>query len=141
MEPGQGDRGSKPTIGFAPTRRSEAARVRVIRPVFFVRETRQGRSWVEEKMQKSPNPGTFSSFRPMFLGMSRVGWSAKSSPEERGEVIRLAGEGVSVRRIAVEVFGDSRYRGRVERILRPTAVGVRPTVAAEGEGEIDLEQL
>ena len=85
MEPGQGDRGSKPTIGFAPTRRSEAARVRVIRPVFFVRETRQGRSWVEEKMQKSPNPGTFSSFRPMFLGMSRVGWSAKSSPEERAD--------------------------------------------------------
>jgi hypothetical protein len=39
------------------------------------------------------------------------------------------------------VFGDSRYRGRVERILRRPAVAVRPTVTAEGEGEIDLEQL
>jgi hypothetical protein len=77
----------------------------------------------------------------MFLGMSRVGWSAKSSPEERAEVIRLAAEEVSVRRIAAEVFGDSRYRGRVERILRRPAVGVRPTVTAEGETEIDLEQL
>jgi hypothetical protein len=30
----------------------------------------------------------------------------------------LAGEGVSVRRIAEQVFGEARFRGRVERILR-----------------------
>lgn len=36
--------------------------------------------------------------------------------------MRLRSEGVSIRRIAAEAFGDPRFRGRVERILgRPEA--------------------
>lgn len=39
----------------------------------------------------------------------------------RVEVERLAAQGESVRQIAKAVFGDVRYRGRVERILRAPA--------------------
>jgi len=42
---------------------------------------------------------------------------AKASAAQRAEVLRLA-EGVSVRAVAARVFGDARYRGRVERIVR-----------------------
>ena len=45
----------------------------------------------------------------------------------------MAEEGVSVREIAAQVFGDHRYRGRVERILRPMAT-VRP-LSSEGPAE------
>jgi hypothetical protein len=42
----------------------------------------------------------------------------KATVRQRAEVERLAEQGLSIRRIAVEVFGDTRYRGRVERILK-----------------------
>ena len=41
-----------------------------------------------------------------------------SSEAEREGVRQLAADGLSIRRIAAVVFGDARYRGRVERILR-----------------------
>src|SRR5713101_5426842 len=49
--------------------------------------------------------------------MSQRGRGAKATLAERAEVERLAAAGGSVRGIAAEVFGDARYRGRVERIL------------------------
>ena len=54
--------------------------------------------------------------------MRRGGRRPRSSREERERVIALAEEGASQREIAEVVFGDARFRGRVERILRPPAV-------------------
>jgi hypothetical protein len=60
--------------------------------------------------------------------MSKFGRGAKATAAQRAEVERLAAEGVSVRRMAAQVFGDARFRGRVERILhRPAA---EPVAAA-----------
>jgi hypothetical protein len=53
--------------------------------------------------------------------MSQFGRGARATAAQRAEVERLAGEGVSVRQIAAQVFGDARFRGRVERILRRPA--------------------
>lgn len=55
---------------------------------------------------------------------------------EQAEVERLAAAGGSVREIAKEVFGDVRYRGRVERILR----GPRDP-AGEAWEPLDLDSL
>lgn len=41
-------------------------------------------------------------------------------------MLALADEGVTQRAIAKEVFGDARYRGRVERILRERAISRAP---------------
>jgi hypothetical protein len=46
-------------------------------------------------------------------GRNRVATAAQCA-----EVERLSQQGVSVRAVAKQVFGDVRYRGRVERILR-----------------------
>jgi hypothetical protein len=51
-----------------------------------------------------------------------MGRDTKSTLTQRAEVARLAAAGGSVRAIAVEVFGDVRFRGRVERILAVPAV-------------------
>jgi hypothetical protein len=60
--------------------------------------------------------------------------SARSTAAQRAEVRRLRGEGWSIRAVASEVFGDRRYRGRVERILRKP-VPARPAgTAVEGIG-------
>ena len=53
--------------------------------------------------------------------MGEFGRGAKATAAQRAEVERLAAGGLSVRRVAAEVFGDARFRGRVERILRPPA--------------------
>jgi hypothetical protein len=45
------------------------------------------------------------------------GRTAKATGAQRAEVERLAAKGATVRAIAEQVFGDRRYRGRVERIL------------------------
>ena len=64
--------------------------------------------------------------------MRRFGRGAKVTAAQRAEVERLAAEGVSVRRIAAQVFGDARFRGRVERILhRPSSQAVAATVPLE----------
>jgi hypothetical protein len=53
--------------------------------------------------------------------MKRGGRHPRWSREQRERVIALAEEGASQREIAEVVFGDERFRGRVERILRPPA--------------------
>ena len=50
----------------------------------------------------------------MSMSMSK----RKASPAQEAEVVRLAAEGLPVRKIAAAVFGDARLRGRVERILK-----------------------
>jgi hypothetical protein len=60
---------------------------------------------------------TFSVFRPIHVVMSEFGQRGKATVAERAEVIRLRGEGVAVREVAARVFGDKRFRGRVERII------------------------
>ena len=63
-----------------------------------------------------------------------------STERERDDVRRLAKEGASIRGIAEAVFGDRRYRGRVERILRAPAP--RPArKLPRREPEIDLDRL
>ena len=51
--------------------------------------------------------------------MSQQGRGAKATAAQRAEVKRLSAAGGSVPGIAAEVFGDERFRSRVERILRP----------------------
>jgi len=76
--------------------------------------------------------------------MSQLGQGSKATAAQRSEVQRLAAEGMSVRRIAATVFGDARFRGRVERILRrPSELNPPPNplltdVALEG---VDLGGL
>ena len=53
--------------------------------------------------------------------MSANGRPRKATPGECAEVRRLAASGLSVRKIAAQVFGDARFRGRVERILSRAA--------------------
>jgi hypothetical protein len=55
--------------------------------------------------------------------MSQLGRGAKATAAQRAEVERLAAEGMPVRRIVAAVFGDVRFRGRVERILRQPSEG------------------
>jgi len=50
--------------------------------------------------------------------MSYPGRGARWSRQERQDVLRLRGEGVSIRQIALQVFGSVGLRGRVERILK-----------------------
>jgi hypothetical protein len=54
------------------------------------------------------------------------------------EVLRLREEGWSIRAIAAEVFGEERYRGRVERIL---ARRLEPLPSAAVSGAEGLEGL
>jgi hypothetical protein len=60
-----------------------------------------------------------------------------ASAAQRAEVVRLRDGGWSIRAIAAEVFGDRRFRGRVERILagRPVRVSraVLDAEAAHGQ--------
>lgn len=76
--------------------------------------------------------------------MSQHGQGAIATPTQRAEVERLRGEGGSIRGIAVEVFGDGRYRGRVERILaKPTrsATGSLPLMADPRLEDVDFSAL
>jgi hypothetical protein len=68
-----------------------------------------------------------------------VGGKVVCGAAGRGE--RLAAEGVSVRRIAAEVFGDSRFWGRVERILRPRAAPEPLQPADPALAELDLSEF
>jgi len=50
------------------------------------------------------------------------GRPARFTQAERAEVLRRAQAGESKRKIAEAVFGDARYRGRVERIMRAETI-------------------
>jgi len=51
--------------------------------------------------------------------MPRRGRPRAATPAQVKQVRSLAARKVSERKIAEIVFGDARYRGRIERILRP----------------------
>jgi len=68
--------------------------------------------------------------------MAAKGRRRSFSEEQRQRVVELGGQGASQRQIAEEVFGDARYRARVERILaadaRASSVSESPRKPAEG---------
>ena len=57
----------------------------------------------------------------MLSAMAPQGRRPRWTRAQRDRVLELAAEGASQRAIAEAVFGDARYRGRVERILRADA--------------------
>jgi len=63
--------------------------------------------------------------------MSRRGRPPVATPEQVDKVRSLSAQKVSERKIAELVFGDARYRARVERILRRR--GSSPTGDLPGE--------
>jgi hypothetical protein len=72
--------------------------------------------------------------------MAGYGSRPKASPAERAEVERLRTEGVSIRKVAEQVFGHERYRGRVERILaRPAQDGKEPVLFPPDPGLEDVD--
>jgi hypothetical protein len=77
--------------------------------------------------------------------MGEFSRDAKATQAQRMEVIRLATEGLSIRRIATQVFDDPRFRGRVERILctdrRAAEKAAAPVAADPLLDALDLEQL
>ena len=81
--------------------------------------------------------GFVARFEAQVLSMSTRGRRPRFSQKERERVVELAGEGASQRQIAEEVFGNVRYRGRVERILaadaRASSASDSPRNAAEEE--------
>ena len=57
--------------------------------------------------------------------------------EERGRVLALAEQGTSQREVAEAVFGDVRYRGRVERILRSQRAASYGSAPSRNDGAED----
>ena len=76
----------------------------------------------------------------MVLVMSGRGRRPAYSREQRERVLALAAEGRGQRQIAEQVFGDVRYRGRVERILKLPPTRNIGSGQAPGEGN-DLEVM
>lgn len=63
---------------------------------------------------------------------------SKATAGQQREVRRLREAGCSIRGIAVEVFGDACYRGRVERILAGTAGRLdEPDLSLEGTAPME----
>jgi hypothetical protein len=75
------------------------------------------------------------------LLMAGTGRKRIATPVECAEVRRLAGEGASVRAIAAEVFGDARFRGRVERILAPRPDASAPDPEAPRDEAVTAETV
>lgn len=74
--------------------------------------------------------------------MKQRGRPTVATRAQRARVERLAAEGASVRQIAAAVFGAARYRGRVERILRPRAdPAPAPGAYRDPKGEVDLSAV
>jgi hypothetical protein len=73
--------------------------------------------------------------------MARQGRRPRWTRAQRERVLELAAQGVSQRAIAETVFGDARFRGRVERILAAEASASngpdlpRTSAAREASGE------
>lgn len=70
--------------------------------------------------------------------MKRKGRPPAWTPGQREHVLALAAEGETQRAIAEQVFGDARYRGRVERILREQAIPSRESGNAQRMAEAEL---
>ena len=68
--------------------------------------------------------------------MGYQGRGSKATAAQRLEVLQLSEAGWSIRAVATEVFGDQRFRGRVERILAGRASPLPPAAPAEG-AELD----
>jgi hypothetical protein len=68
--------------------------------------------------------------------MSGGGRKRTASVAQCVEVRRLAADGTPVRGIAEVVFGDRRFRGRVERILRAPAL--KPPTHDQEKAALDL---
>jgi hypothetical protein len=69
--------------------------------------------------------------------MATNGRPTKSTAAQRADVRRLAATGASVRAIAAQIFGDARFRGRVERILqRPPEAAEAPEAIRAREAEL-----
>jgi hypothetical protein len=77
-----------------------------------------------------------------WLLMSESGRKRAASAAECAEVRRLAANGASVRQIARDVFGDQRFRGRVERILQaPEAPNKTDGSVVIGQGSDSVETV
>jgi hypothetical protein len=72
--------------------------------------------------------------------MSGRGRRPRSSEGERQRVVELVAEGASQREIAEVVFGDARFRGRVERILRASATASDASRVARRNGEDEVNK-
>jgi len=72
-------------------------------------------------------------------GMRRGGRPPAWTRHQREQVLALAEEGVSQRAIAEQVFGDARYRGRVERILHERAMSAPVSDHAQGVTRAELD--
>src|SRR3954447_3904790 len=69
--------------------------------------------------------------------MGGIGRPSKVSAGQRAEVLERAGRGESIRAIAAAVFGDARFRGRVERVLRAEVpLGEARARAVQAEAEL-----
>jgi hypothetical protein len=77
----------------------------------FRDETAEPRVWPQELEEVAD----------ICLLMSESGRRRVATPRQCDEVRRLAADGLSLRQIAEDVFGDRRFRGRVERILQAPA--------------------
>jgi hypothetical protein len=102
----------------------------------FWGETRQEARFVR-RLKEVGVSFPFRADEPIVLDMGSMRGMAKSTAAQRAEVVRLREAGGSIRSIAAEVFGDARYRGRVERILAGSSRGFPPD-GAEG---VSLEGL
>jgi hypothetical protein len=71
--------------------------------------------------------------------MSTRGRRRRFTRAQRDRVLALAAEGASQREIAEQVFGDVRYRGRVERILAAEATARLPRKRLETAPEVQRE--
>ena len=76
------------------------------------------------------------------MAMGAKGRKRSFSDEQRQRVLELAAQGASQREIAIKVFGDVRFRGRVERILAAEAAASvasrSPRNAAASEAEVEF---
>jgi hypothetical protein len=66
--------------------------------------------------------------------MSEHGRGAIANAAQRAQVRQLIADGRSIRQTAAEVFGNARFRGRVERIMRsPTTPSASSPTASDAE--------
>jgi hypothetical protein len=77
----------------------------------------------------------------MLSAMARKGRRPRWNRAQRDRALELAAEGASQRAIAEAVFGDARYRGRVERILRADAAASNGASAPRNSGKEETPKV